>query len=243
MAEDDSKSGVVRGPPTAWIRPPWWAVFAVSVSLLALVAAATSVHSNPSGGRAAAPDHAANPHQSGSTALPPTTTTTSTEPAAGPSTVTPPTVPPSSPATTSPTEGARVVATHTSDPTTTTTTVTVATTATTTTTAAGGGSNLAAAVEPVAPITMSGALQQPDDATASYPFTGVGSMEVSASSTSSFPLLLTVTCPAGTVDEAGSSLVSVVIPDADGPCELVLKETEVQYVAVPYTVTIGPEGG
>jgi hypothetical protein len=90
---------------------------------------------------------------------------------------------------------------------------------------------------------MSGALQQPDDATASYPFTGVGSMEVSASSTSSFPLLLTVTCPAGTVDEAGSSLVSVVIPDADGPCELVLKETEVQYVAVPYTVTIGPEGG
>ena len=59
----------------------------------------------------------------------------------------------------------------------------------------------------------------------------------------SAPLLLTVTCPAGTLDEAGSSFVSVVIPNADGPCDLVLKETVVQYVAVPYTLTIGPEGG
>jgi hypothetical protein len=242
VAEDDSKSGVVRGPPRARIRPPWWAVLALSVSLLALVAAATSGHSNPTRGRAAAPDHATNPHESGSTALPPTTTTT-TEPAAGPSTVTPPTLPPSSPATTSPTEGVRVVARQTSDTTTTTTTAPTTATTATATTAAAGVSSLAAAVQPVTPITMSGALQQPDDASASYPFTGVGSMEVSASSTSSAPLLLTVTCPAGTVDGAGSSFISVVIPDADGPCELVLKETEVQYDAVPYTVTIGPEGG
>jgi hypothetical protein len=88
-----------------------------------------------------------------------------------------------------------------------------------------------------------GDLQQPDDASASYPFTGVGSMRVSASSTSTVPLLLTVTCPEGTVDQAGSSLVAVVIPNADGPCDVVLKETVVQYVAVPYTLTIGPEGG
>jgi cytoskeletal protein RodZ len=241
VAEDDSRGSVVRGPPAPRIRPYWWAVLAVSVSLLALVAS-TSGHPNPTGARAAAPDEPANTHQSGSTAPPPTTATT--EPAAGPSTVTPPTLPPSSPATSS-TEGARVVARQTSIPTTTTTTAAAATTTTTTTTtaAAAGGSSLAAAVQPVAPITMSGALQQPDLASASYPFTGVGSMEVSASSTSTAPLLLTVTCPAGTLDEAGSSFVSVVIPDADGPCELVLKETEVQYVAVPYTVTIGPEGG
>jgi hypothetical protein len=95
----------------------------------------------------------------------------------------------------------------------------------------------------VAPIVMYGNLQQPDDASASYAFTGSGSMQVSASSTSSVPLLLTVTCPDGTLDQAGSSLVSVVIPNADGPCDLVLKETVVQYVGVPYTVTIGPEGG
>ena len=232
MARGDSRGSVVRGPPTPRIRPYWWAVLAVSVSLLALVAS-TSGHPNPTGGRAAAPGEPAHPHQSGSTALPPTTTTTTTtEPAAGPSTVTPPTLPPLSP-TTSSTEGASVVARQTSIPTTTTTT----------TSAAAGVSSLAAAVQPVAPVTMSGALQQPDDASASYPFTGVGSMEVSASSTSSAPLLLTVTCPEGTLDEAGSSFVSVVIPDADGPCDLVLKETLVQYVAVPYTLTIGPEGG
>ena len=223
----------MRGSPTPRIRPHWWAVLAVSVSLLALVAA-TSGRPNPTGGRAAAPDEPAHPHQSGSIAAPPTiaTTTTSTtpEPGRGPSTVTPPT-PPSSSGTTSSTEGARVVARQSSTPT------------TTTTTAATGGASLAAAVQPVTPITMSGALQQPDDASASYPFSGAGSMQVSASSTSSAPLLLTVTCPEGTLDQAGSSFVSVVIPDADGPCELVLKETVVQYVAVPYTVTIGPEGG
>jgi hypothetical protein len=88
-----------------------------------------------------------------------------------------------------------------------------------------------------------GDLQQPDDASATYTFTGAGPMQVSASSTFSVPLLLTVSCPAGSVDEAGSSLVSVVIPDATGPCDVVLKETVVQYVAVPFTLTIGPEGG
>ena len=68
-------------------------------------------------------------------------------------------------------------------------------------------------------------------------------MQVSASSTLSVPLLLTVTCPAATADQAGSSLVSVEIADATGPCVVVLKETVVQYVAVPFTLTIGPEGG
>jgi hypothetical protein len=233
---------MVRGPPTPRIRPYWWAVLAVSVSLLALVGA-TSGHPDPTSGRAAAPDEPAHPHQSGSTTPPATaaTTTTTTEPAGGPSTVTTSTPPPASGATSSP-DGAQVLAGRSSDPTTTTTTATTATT-TTTTTAATGGSSVAAAVLPVAPITMSGALQQPDEASASYAFSGAGSMQVSATSTSSAPLLLTVTCPGGTLDQAGSSFVSVVIPDADGPCELVLKETLVQYVAVPYTVTIGPEGG
>ena len=129
--------------------------------------------------------------------------------------------------------GARVVVEQSSTPTTTTTT----------TTSPAGGSSVAAAIHPAAPIVIPGDLQQPDDASATYTFTGAGSMQVSASSTSSVPLLLTVTCPAGSVDEAGSSLVSVVIPDAAGPCDVVLKETVVQYVAVPFTLTIGPEGG
>ena len=117
------------------------------------------------------------------------------------------------------------------------------TTTTTTTTSPAGGSSVAAAIHPAAPIVIPGDLQQPDDASATYTFTGAGSMQVSASSTLSVPLLLTVTCPAGSVDEAGSSLVSVVIPNATGPCDVVLKETVVQYVAVPFTLTIGPEGG
>jgi hypothetical protein len=66
-------------------------------------------------------------------------------------------------------------------------------------------------------------------------------MKVSVSSTSTVPLLLTVSCPEGIVTQAGSSLFSVSIPDADGPCDMVLKETVVQYVAVPYTITVGPE--
>jgi len=228
VAGDISENGAVGGLPTPRIRPHWWAVLAVSVSLLALVAA-TSGHPNTSGGRAAAPDASANPPQSRSTAPPPTTATTTTEPGRGPSTVTPPTSSSPAPTTSSP-EGARVVVRQSSAP-------------TTTTAAPAGGSSVAAAVQTVAPMVMSGDLQQPDDSSATYPFTGAGSMQVSASSTSSTPLLLTVTCPEGTLDQAGTSFVSVVIPNADGPCDLVLKETVVQYVAVPYTVTIGPEGG
>lgn len=241
MAGDKSEDDGVGGLPAPRIRPHWWAVLAVSVSLLALVAA-NSGRPNQTEGRAAAPYEPANPHQSRSTA-PTATTTTTTQPVRGPSTVTPPTSPPPSQSTSS-TEGASVVARHSSatTPTTSTSTRTSPTTTTTTATPA-DGSNVAAAVQTVTPITMSGALQQPDDASATYPFSGAGSMQVSASSTSSAPLLLTVTCPEGTLDEAGSSFVSVVIPDADGPCDLVLKETLVQYVAVPYTLTIGPEGG
>ncbi len=105
------------------------------------------------------------------------------------------------------------------------------------------GQSVAAAVQTVPTIVHPGALQQPDDASASYSFIGAGAMEITASSPSTAALLLTVTCQLGAQDEAGSSNVSVLIPDADGPCDVVLKETTVQYVAVPYTLTIGPEGG
>ena len=235
MAGDNSDDGAVGGLPTPRIRPHWWAVLAVSVSLLALVAA-TSGHPDATGSRAAASRASAPRHTSSSTAPPSTTSTTATtttEPGRGQSTVIPPTSP-STAAAASSTEAARVVV-RAAGPTPTTTTTTAA--------APADGAGVAAPVQTVAPTELSGNLQQPDDASASYPFTGAGSMEVSASSTSSVPLLLTVTCPQGTVDQAGSSSVSVVIPDADGPCDLVLKETVVQYVAVPYTLTIGPEGG
>jgi hypothetical protein len=241
VAGDSAENGAVDGQPTPRIRPHWWAVLAVSVSLLALVAA-NSGHPHPTGGRAADADESANPPQSRSTAPAPTTaTTTTTQPGPGTSTVTPPTSPTPAP-TTSATEGTRAVGRALSAPTTTAATTAIPPT-TTTTTAPADVSSVAADVQPATPIVLSGNLQQPDDASASSAFTGAGSMQVSVSSTSSVPLLLTVTCPSGTFDQAGSSSFAVVIPNADGPCDLVLKETVVQYVAVPYTVTIGPEGG
>ena len=233
MAGDNGGCNTAGGPPARRIRPHWWAVLAVSVSLLALVAATADRPKTP-GSRAAAPHQPAVHHQAGSTAPAPAATTTTTDPGPGASAVTPPTSSPP-PTTTSPL-GARVVGDQSSTPPTTPTT-------TTTTTSPASGASVAAAIHPAAPIVIPGDLQQPDDASATYTFTGAGPMQVSASSTSSVPLLLTVSCPAGSVDEAGSSLVSVVIPDATGPCDVVLKETVVQYVAVPFTLTIGPEGG
>jgi hypothetical protein len=236
VAGEISENGAVGGP-TRRIRPHWWAVLAVSVSLLALVAA-TSGHPNTPVGTAAAHSPSAL-HPARSKTAPPTTSTststTTTEPEQGPDSVTPPTSA-SLPGSSS-TAGARVVVRQ--SPSVSTTPSTTATT----TTSSGSSVAVAAAVQPVLPVKYGGNLQQPDDASASYAFAGTGSMQVSASSTSTAPLLLTVTCQAGPVSEAGSSFVSVVIPNADGPCDVVLKETVVQYVAVPYTLTIGPEGG
>jgi len=228
VAGENSKSGALRGQPTRRIRPHWWAVLAVSVSLLALVAA-TSSRPKTSYGTATAPSPPAH-RQSDPTTTTPRTTTTTTEPARAPITVTPPTTTPQ-PGSGS-TVGAHVVVQQSTPAPATTTTTAAATT---------GGSSVAAAVQAVEPLKFQGDLQQPDDATNSYPFPGSGAMQVSVSSTSTVPLLLTVSCPVGTVDQTGSSLVSVSIPNADGPCDLVLKETVVQYVAVPYTITVGPE--
>jgi hypothetical protein len=52
-----------------------------------------------------------------------------------------------------------------------------------------------------------------------------------------------VSCPDGSEAAEGASSVAVVLPDADGDCELTLKETLVQYAGVSYTLTIAPAGG
>jgi hypothetical protein len=68
-------------------------------------------------------------------------------------------------------------------------------------------------------------------------------MQISASSPSATPLSLSVTCPQGGQSVVGSSNIAVVMPETNGPCEATLKETLVQYDAVHYTLTIGPDGG
>jgi hypothetical protein len=68
-------------------------------------------------------------------------------------------------------------------------------------------------------------------------------MRVSASWPTTTTLSLSVSCPTGTQTAVGASSVSVVIQDADGYCELTLKETLVQYNTVSYTVTVASAGG
>jgi hypothetical protein len=215
------------------MRPHWWAVLAVSLSLFALVAATSANH--PAGDGRAAQPAPANRQEKGSAALPPTTTTSTTVPPAAPvSTVTPTTA---APATTPTYAAPRTVQVVARQPSTNTTT-------TTTTVPAAAGSNLAAATaQPVPTTEMNGALQQPDASSASYPFTGSGAMQISATSPSTTPLSLSVACPEGAQTAEGSSPVAVVIVQADGPCEVTLKEILVQYDVVPYVLTIGPYGG
>jgi len=222
-------------------RPHWWVVLAVSLSLLALVAATTAEHDNPSRARAGAgalssvgrDGTRSTPHS------PPVSTTSTTG------------VPlPSTPTVTSPTSPSAVETDNlhedapespSSSATTTTTTITTPATSSTTTTAP------AAATEPpTAPTeTKGGSLQQPNLATASYPFSASGAMQVSATWTpAATTLSLTVTCNAVTQGaQEGSSPLTVSLPDADGPCEATLKETVVEYDAVPYSLTIGPAQG
>jgi hypothetical protein len=115
------------------------------------------------------------------------------------------------------------------------------TTTTTTTTRPSTAGVVTAPTQPVTPLD--GSLQQPDDASATYSFAGQGSVEVSVSWTPSTTLSLTVTCGSDTQVQEGSSSISMLLPDAEGPCDLVLKEMLVQYVAVSYTGMVGPGGG
>jgi hypothetical protein len=214
------------------IRPHWWAVLAVSLSLLALVAAAASNHSNGHKNRgldAASSDQRA-------TGVPPTapstsTSTTANAPTQPVSNVTPTTsAPVAKPATTS--YGGNVITTPSTTPFTAPTTSTTNTTTPTT---------VAAPVRP-APQVETGGLEQPDS-TAKYSFTGVGSMQVSASWSPTDSLSLSVSCPDGSLTSEGTSSVAVVIPDANGPCNITLKETLVQYDVISYTLTIASAGG
>jgi hypothetical protein len=68
-------------------------------------------------------------------------------------------------------------------------------------------------------------------------------MRVSVSWSPTTTLSLYVSCPDGSQTGEGTSSVSVVLPDADGACELTLKLILVQYNAVSYTLTIAPAGG
>jgi hypothetical protein len=234
VAGDITESGSAGARPLR-IRPHWWAVLAVALALLALVAAATANHPTSSGHRRSA--LSVRRHQAAPPPASPTTTST-TVPQTTTTTVTPstsPVVPPSGAA-----RGNDVG----SRP----STASIPTTTTTTPLATAASTGLGAApTQPAGPVatntTKSGSLQQPDDAFASYVFTGVGSMTVSVTWTYATPLSLAVTCPGGSDTKGGPSTITVVIPNAGGDCGIMLKETLVQYDAVDYVLRIGPTNG
>lgn len=240
MEGDLTRSTAVGARPLR-IRPHWWAVLAVSLSLLALVAATTAERPSGPGDRRA--DGVLRSGRNGSSAIPssapPTVAKTPTSTVTPSTTVTPsPTVPVVSTPIAS--DNARATVRSPVTTTTTTTRPTGVPSATNGSSALAAGSN----VPPVQTVTQTGDLQQPDDATASYAFTGSGAMLIAASWPSAVPLSMTVICPDGTESAQGSANVAVTIPDADGPCDVSLKETLVQYDTVSYTLTIGPsEGG
>jgi hypothetical protein len=68
-------------------------------------------------------------------------------------------------------------------------------------------------------------------------------MQVSASWSSTLSLSLTVSCPAGVQTKEGPSSLTISLADATGACEVTLKETVVQYDAIPYTLTVSPVDG
>ena len=211
-------------------------MLAVSLSLLAL--AATTSSSRPSGPDQPTP--AAAVSGGGHTTLPttrgPASTTTALPNPDSNSVIQPDSAPVITPETAPVTVGpkAQIVTRQ---------TTTASTAPTTTTTTSPAGSSVGAAPVQPAPTVITGDLQQPDDATNSYTFTGAGSMRVTATWPTSPTLSLTVVCPESTQTAQGSSTVTVVLSVADGMCEVTLKELVVQYDAVSYQLTIAPAGG
>jgi hypothetical protein len=235
VAPGVSRNGAESGRPLR-MRPHWWAVLAVSLSLLALVAAATAGH--PDGrvhhGQEAV---ASGDGQTGRRPDPTTTTTTTTvlQPDLGfapvtSTTLTPTTSPPGAPFTVS-TKGPVATEPSSNVP-----------SAPTTTTTAPSAAAATSGTTPVQPQTFPGDLQYPDAAMAVIPFTGSGSMRITATWTPMTALSISATCPGGSGSNEGPSGISVVIPDADGSCDIVLKETVVQWDDVSYTVTVVPSG-
>jgi hypothetical protein len=234
-------------------RPHWWAVLAVALALMALVAA--SATGNRVGSRSGR--DAGGVHREASR----TTTTTSSGPgsanasgsAAGPSPGTAsgstsgtakstgagPTVstalPPASAAGGSSAGDAGTTLTGTGVGTTTTAPVTTTTIAT-----SDPGVGSSPTKSSTHEVTEQGYLAPPDDAEVDYPFSASGSDTVSATWSSPVSLDLTVTCPDADRTLSAVSSVTIVLPDAQGSCQAVLSEPADEDATVTYSLTIGP---
>jgi hypothetical protein len=231
VAGNEREKGLGGARPLR-IRPPWWVVLALSLSLLALVAARASDH--PGTSRPRLPAESIQPTHRGPTRPAPTRTSTTVPPTTTTTAVTAATTPVG--ALTDTIRGNDASTPPPLSPTTTTTTPTV--------TATTGPALAAAAAQPAASdFDRLSTLDQPTLASATYAFYGVGSMTVSVTWDYATPLSLTVNCPGGAETVGGLSPLAVVIPNAGGPCDTTLKETLVQYNLVDFTMLIHPTDG
>lgn len=205
-------------------RPTWWAILAVSLALMALVAA-TAARSNNA---LTPPKLATDVHG--------TTTTSSTTPKAEVTGTTVPTLVGATTPTTAPPVGAASGSSPISHAfgTTTTTVPALLPPATTTTTTTQPTSG-----EAVYP----GYLQPPTQTSMTYQFAGTGPTDVSVTWSSSTYLSLHVTCSGFDQTSGGSSVISLSIPNAQGTCQAVLSEPAPATAVVSYTLTVNPGSG
>jgi hypothetical protein len=198
-------------------RPTWWVVLAVSLALMALVAAtaAQTVRStNPGPVRHADP---------------PRSTTTSTVAHGGglsSATVTVPTIGAGHSGNSGTNGGLHLPAV---------TTTTAAPVAATTTTTAAPASH-----ESVYP----GYLQPPQDSSTTFDFNGQGPTRISATWSNGTYLTLSMNCSGSAAQNTGgSSALSMTVPDAQGDCQATLSEPTSESVTLSYTLTIDPTSG
>jgi hypothetical protein len=202
-------------------RPHWWAVLAVTLALMALVAATSTARQlrGPS-----LPSEV--PQRSSEPVLPTVMTSTTLEHtrALHQSGAVVPTTSGSSL-----TAALKSVATSSTDP-----------TAATVTTTTSSGSGLGTDPNSAGPKVEEGYLQPPNDTSTVYTFTGDGPTTVSVTSPSSTELTLSTGCGGGTQSNEGQSTVEVTLPDAEGACQVTLSETVVTSDNVSYSLTIAP---
>ncbi len=222
-------------------RPHWWGVLAVSLALMALVAAlsapARHTVATPGGPTGSAQPESRAPGAPTRGRVPSGPTTGGADP--GP--VIPTTQPGSGrapPIATVSSPGSTTATT--SPPSTTAASVpsTVAPPGTTTTTAPAVPAPTTTTPPAVETESQPGNLEYPDNVSAQYPIDSGGGVSVVADFSGAPALDLSVSCPGGQADRDGASGVSVSVGGPAGPCTVEISEPSPQSAPVSYTLTV-----
>ena len=220
-------------------RPHWWGVLAVSLALMALVAALSAparhtgaTRGGPTGSErpgtraSGAPTRRRVPNGIPAPGAGPGLSVPTTQPGSGRA---PPIATVSSPGSTaassSPPATAAPGVPSTLAPSTTTTAPAVPAPTTTT-------------LPAVETDSQPGNLEYPDNVSAQYPIDSGGGVSVVADFSGASALDLSVSCPGGQADRAGASGLSVSVGGPAGPCTVEVSEPSPQSAPVSYTLTV-----